>query len=543
MKNIIFSIQLSRAALWIYPACLIFLVFFLLNSTPIQHSVLPDYSFYDIHRIIELLIFGVMGVSLLTSATLSEHFLVTYGKLPRFARAGIPIFFIMGCLSSFYSPIILAKSLLWVAHLAALFFLMIYIASFFQKRPDRTSCLFLIILSLSLGFYVFFEWLTYAVTLYGIHFFPHFASSINTDELIQNLRFPGYSNPRFLDQVLSWLLPLIPLSYCLYDSKKNHFFYKNLIFIISAGLWQMFWMSQSRALYLELFLLACLLPVLFRKQAATSRYLKIQGFAMLTGLLLYLALYHLGYSLPERSFAENTGDHGRWAIWKFSLSLISHHPVLGVGPLNFMHYSASTFNMSHPHQAFLFIMAEWGIPAGIFFIFLILWGLKNFLEFSIKTLKSTNSYCPFDGSNQPNQNQPNQNFSKIGWITLGLSTALCCGLIHSQFSGTLVMPSSQVFLSMVAGWALGLYQVYKPDDAASKKPFIQKIILKIIVLSLFMLILNGIFPEVLHLPQIQEIACEKAIDEAYPSRCPIIPNYWADEAGDEESFKSLSQNS
>jgi hypothetical protein len=553
-------------ALLIYPILLISLIFLLLNATLPQHYFLFNYPFYDIHRILELLIFAVMGLALLTSSDTAHEFLQVYQRLPRCSRGLIPLFFIFGLISSFHTGMIL-ESFLWVAHLTALFFLAIYIASYFQKNPLKISQTILTFLSISLGYYLFLEWANYAITQYAFHFLGNTFSnaSLNTDILIQNLRFPGYSNPRFLGQVLSWLLPLAVLPY-LFLSQKNfeipaknsrhnlnnlnnlNNYLKAGGLIIAIGLWQMFWMSQSRALYLELAITAFIIPVLFKKQALAYHYLKAQGTAMLLGLALYILLYHWGYSLPERSLAESVGDHGRLAIWRLSLSLIFHHPFLGIGPLNFIHYAGQPFNISHPHNAFLLITTEWGIPAGMLFLFLILWALKNWIKFATYSFNYFNSLPPPLSPSSENI----LNHSKNQLLIIALTASILSGLINAQFSGTLVMPTSQICLSLISGWALGIYQNHqnaqkkldtKPNSHANltlksdyqkQSPSTSsKIILRVLTLIMAIVILKGVFPRVLHLPEIEEMACEKAVDQAYPTRCPMIPSYWADHAGDE----------
>ena len=516
----------QKLDLWVN-SILIVLFFMLMNASILKHYILVRYDFYNIHRIGELLIFGMIFLRLFFPSQAASQGIEIYRNLPLPAQTIIPFFFFWGllsCLDNGFS----ADNLLWVAHIAALLLSSLYIASLVRQNPSKIGRILLFLVVISSAYYMFFEWMYYGITQYFTHFLP--GISLDMDKLIPNLRYPGYSNPRFLGQVLSWILPLVILPYVFFKPKNKPLSF--LFLLIAAGLWQMFWMGQSRALYLELLVCAVLIPVLFHKQPLVYRYLKAQGLALLLGLILYMVLYHLSYSLPERSFSEEGGDSGRFMIWHFTISLILQNPLYGIGPLNFIHYGAKLFNISHPHNAALFFTVEWGIPAGLALIFLTLWGLKTWVQFSRKislTLINAN----------PAITPSSENLLFI----IAITTSLLAGFLNSGFSGTLLMPASQMCLGLVLGWSLGIYQsnqTANPKDSPILGSRRSQIFLRIIILILAGLILKGIFPTVLKLPEEQNQACLNAADTEHPFRCPIIPSYWANHPGMEGTLINIA---
>ena len=493
------------------------LIFLLFNVSLLQHYVFPQHTFYDIHRIVELLIFGLLGLLLIFSTQSDEFVIQTYRRLPRLLQRLIPLLFVWGFVSSLIHPAPAFSGPLWVCHLLTLFIGSLYCAGLYQRYPDKLPKIFFMLLWFCGGYYLCIEWSYYALTQYFIHFSP--GIPLDTDTLIQNLRFPQFSNPRFLGQTLSWVLPFSVLPSLIFKKNKA---LSALLLLIPVGLWQMFWMGQSKALYLELLLTAIFIPLLFRNQKKSlGPYLKAQGLALVLGLLLYLVLYHWGLSLPERTIEENAGDSGRFAIWRFTLALASQHPWFGVGHLNFVHYSVELFNISHPHNAFLWIFVEWGWPAGGIFLLMVIWGLIQWLRFSKP---------PNTGS-------------------IALSAALISGLINAEFSGTLLMPVSQIFLSIVVGLSLGVYQQGRyGSEPNAPVPLLFYFFLKGLIIVMTVLMLKGLFPVILHLPEQEQAACEQAIDLKYNSRCPIIPAYFANYAGvetgvvEQNSFKPSSSS-
>jgi hypothetical protein len=271
-----------------------------------------------------------------------------------------------------------------------------------------------------------------------------------------------------------------------------------LYLLLPIGLWELFWMNQSRALYLELIATGLLLPLIFKNSPSLKRYLKIQGFCAAIGWLLYQIAYPLLLSLPSRSWNELM-EPGRLFLWKSSLLLIKHHPLTGVGPLNFLDSIEKKFNVSHPHNALLWIACEWGVPAVMIFVGLLGWAFSRWIRIA------SSAQHPV--------------------LHIALTAALFSTGINAQFSGTLLMPASQVVFALTLGVTLGVFFTHTTHHCITLKFHRYK--LKILVICLMTGLFSGITPLLPQLAKQEKEACIGAFDEKHPTRCPIIPGYFA----------------
>jgi len=93
---------------------------------------------------------------------------------------------------------------------------------------------------------------------------------------------------------------------------------------------------------------------------------------ILSGLLVVIGLWTVGYELPVTSF------YRRLNLAKHSLTVIKNHPLFGVGWGGFVrHLPPSTF-MQPVHNVFLLVLAELGIVGASGLVFLMREYLKNF---------------------------------------------------------------------------------------------------------------------------------------------------------------------
>ena len=70
------------------------------------------------------------------------------------------------------------------------------------------------------------------------------------------------------------------------------------------------------------------------------------------------------------NYEEDASARDRLQLWNIALGLIPEHPVLGVGPDNFVLYAPNT-----PHNAYLQVGSEIGIPALLIYVSILLTGL------------------------------------------------------------------------------------------------------------------------------------------------------------------------
>jgi hypothetical protein len=155
------------------------------------------------------------------------------------------------------------------------------------------------------------------------------------------------------------------------------------------------------------------------------------------GLLAYGWTHH---GLPTKDLLY------RWDYWTGARRMIQRHPVLGVGLNNFGYYytkykpPSAPEDVKDPHNMFIRIAAEVGVPAGIGFFVLVLWGFLNTLRVS----------------RVPPDQEDQRAIPTAAWITLTLAWwAGRLALNHPGF-GTRGVATYQLALSaLYAGAALG----------------------------------------------------------------------------------------
>ena len=115
--------------------------------------------------------------------------------------------------------------------------------------------------------------------------------------------------------------------------------------------------------------------------AALLTFFLIQKRKVVTGLLLTVALAGAISFAPKTYFdrlhtivnyEDDASATGRLELWSIGLQLIKDHPILGVGPDNFMHYA---FN--GPHDCYIQAAAEMGIPAAVVYCIILISGLLS----------------------------------------------------------------------------------------------------------------------------------------------------------------------
>lgn len=171
------------------------------------------------------------------------------------------------------------------------------------------------------------------------------------------------------------ILSMIPFGLYLFEhspkkSKVKYFYGISILAFIMAVT-----RTRSRMGFVGLL---CLLSQIFwykRKNPAII----LMVFA-LTGIAFFNT--HYGYfERVQGIFEEKQKENPRIELWKQAGTLIKEFPILGVGPGNFI-YAKNELdlpgNKTHvPHNAFLQVAAENGIPAFAFYFLLSLVSLKN----------------------------------------------------------------------------------------------------------------------------------------------------------------------
>jgi len=256
--------------------------------------------------------------------------------------------------------------------------------------------------------------------------------------------FINFSHIRFFSQFQSWTLSLMILPVLMSGRERNGLkFWASLI--ICSGWWFLLFTSGTRGTMLGICIAAIVVTFAFGRHAFP--WLKWQGITMLLGLLLYSAFFLLPSLLGslDTSAVQNgtigrslTSPQGRFHLWDVALQMIIAHPFLGVGP---MHYACGLTNgiAAHPHNSLIQIAAEWGLPAAVIVVFIGISGTLAWIRQGRNRLAMENA-CKTDLMIYPT-----------------LLAALVTAATHAMFSGVIIMPLSQVMMTLVIGWMLGIY--------------------------------------------------------------------------------------
>ena len=245
--------------------------------------------------------------------------------------------------------------------------------------------------------------------------------------------FPGYENPRYFNHTQTLSIPLLaalslwtPLARSLRRLAAAAVALH--VFLICVFL--------ARATVVALVLAALLVCLWLRQTRLLGALLKWA----LVGVLIYAVSFHLLphlLGMPEAPAFRDAGERGsieaRFYLWKIAAQAIREHPWLGLGPMHFAH----TLNgeAAHPHNIYLQIAAEYGLP----FACLAAWLLLGWLRQRLTLLRQDLQAGAADQT-----------------LAIGCMVAVVAALIDGLFSGNFVMPMSQTWFMFCAALLLAL---------------------------------------------------------------------------------------
>ncbi|MCP5269941.1 MAG: O-antigen ligase family protein [Burkholderiaceae bacterium] len=164
--------------------------------------------------------------------------------------------------------------------------------------------------------------------------------------------------------------------------------------------------------------------------ARSTRLLRLATACVVVGLVLHLAVFQLWpltwgrVAAPSVDHAMNhlAGDQSRIALWAWAWSAWCEAPWFGIGPMHL----AQRFNgiVAHPHNLLLQFAAEWGAVA-LALASILVAGFMYRLWLA-------------------SRHKP----AAAGGLALVVAV-----LVDGLFSGNAVMPVSQVWIAVAAGWA------------------------------------------------------------------------------------------
>jgi len=261
--------------------------------------------------------------------------------------------------------------------------------------------------------------------------FHSLSSGVGTLDADTFLR--GFSNKRFYGQFQTFTLPLLSLPLLLASKRTTRLW----VFVLLAIWWMIAISGGTRGTWLGMGVAGCLMVICGR---SGRRWFSWQLPAAATGLLLFWFIFgvladHLG--LTVLNFAGDrltTSLSARDVIWQQAWDMIRARPWLGFGPMHF----ADIHNpiAAHPHQAILQWACEWGIPSTL----LVMWLVGRGLWATFRLVRE-----------RADSNDP------VDLLRVCLFASLIGALTQSMVDGVIVMPYSQLWLSLVVGWLMGIH--------------------------------------------------------------------------------------
>lgn len=438
-----------------------------------------DLAWYDQHRIEQI---GLLSAMALGALTLWRQDLArSLVSLPRWVRWTFAWAFGLGLLSAVIATYPRFAVLEWATLL-----LLLGLALLLGEQARRGMIRFdiwAIRLVVSLAVVIALKLMT-----------GYLAAIVSIGHLDTIMLFEGtFSNRRFFGQVASMAVPL--LAYPLLKSGAPRLQRWGLYALLSIW-WMLVIVSGTRGTWVALGVASVTLALV--AWHAGHRWLRIQVLTAMAGALLFGVMFvwvplWFGQGASVENRLSNLATlSGRDELWRLAWMQIAAHPWLGIGPMHF----ATIRNEfgAHPHNALLQLAAEWGIPATLGLVLPAASGLIVLLA----------------GLRRPTISH--------NLLLVCLTASLLAAGVQSMVDGVIVIPYTQVWLALIAGWALGVYL----RDTAQVAHVSRLIRLGMPALSLLSLValLNGVYPEIFNRAE-----ATKAFVDAGNQLVP--PRYWA----------------
>lgn len=321
----------------------------------------------------------------------------------------------------------------------------------------------------------------------------YLAAMIAVGRLDTVMLFEGtFSNRRFFGQVASLTIPLLAYPLLRGGLSKGT---RAVLFAVLALWWMLVIVSGTRGTWMALMVAAIVLAAVGWN--ACAGWLRIQVLALGVGALSFVALFvwlpnWLGQNVSlEDRLSNFSALNGRAELWASAWVQIQAHPWLGIGP---MHLAAIRNDFgAHPHNAVLQLVAEWGTPAALMFMLPVVCGLF-FLLAELRQRRAPPSF-----------------------LVVSLTASLLAISAQSIVDGVIVIPYTQAWLVMVAGWALGIYFRDAAKPCATGLSWMH-LGISALSMSAFVLLLYGAFPEILNRVEVTQAYADTGN--------PLIPRYW-----------------
>jgi O-antigen ligase len=375
---------------------------------------------YDDSRYLELTVLALLLIPLARSSV-RDAVTLAWLSLDKKARTLLVVLLAGGALSAAVSDAAHLGSM-EVALVAQLVLLTLMVSAAVRESAREADNALVIAIFAGAALCVLKFWVTYALYALEGKIFPW------------DSPFLEFANVRFFSQYQSYTLLLMILPGLIPGVGKSA---RALFFFVAANFWALHWMVGTRAAWLGLMVGSVVVVVFMRRGRMV--WLREQMLVAFAGAAIFLAHSQIVASLPHIAAVpgiKSIVDRGQGSInerlelAQGALGILREHPLVGVGPGQFGLQPYSTY-AAHPHNVPLQLLSEYGLPAGLAGIALVL----MLTVYAVRTLRKASGQSTV--------------------LDVSLVAALIMGLADSLFSGNLIMPHSQMLFAVLAGWIIG----------------------------------------------------------------------------------------
>jgi O-antigen ligase len=391
-----------------------------------------SFGYYNEKRFIQIMLLVFLGLVLWLSHTDQINVASAFFSLPIVIRRLLIAVAALGMISSLLSKIP-TVAFFELSLFVSLFGLSLACSAIVREWPAQTKLATVIAVAV-------------LAAAYDAEVISQYCVAINTSSnwLFRDL-IGGFSNPRFLNQIQSWVLPFLALSLTI--RRVRPFVLIVPMWLVGSLFWMTVFVSEGRGTPVALGLASIFVCLSFGQQ--TFRWLLRQFSMALTGFVLYIVAWM--QTSGKVSLAIRTSSSGRLELWQSAITLIREDPLLGAGP---GHYITNLMSQ-HPHNALLQWAAEWGLVSTVIVVFIVLWGYIQWVRQSKQIAKHS----------KDNEIE----------LRIALTVSLTAAGIHAMLSGIIVMPLSQLLGALIIGMSLGIYHTEQkmettPSTAVSLQP-------------------------------------------------------------------------
>lgn len=321
----------------------------------------------DWQRMLELTILGLVILGL-APAVIASHY--SGSKLPRW-EVSVPwlIFFGLGAVSSVQAKLPLVALLDWSWNLCW-FLATVFLIALMPK-------------SKAVPYKLTTAWIFSSVASYTVFFYVSNWEALFSASSSVAIRFPGFVNVRPFSDYQTAVLFFIPTVIHTLVTNKHW----RLFCWLWAGIFVALALaSGSRSLVLGQLAGLISISLLLRHRSAEflRRQLKMwllgAAFYVLLFLIIPLLLRDTTISVSPSFEFLRAGLSARDVLWQQALSMFLGNPLLGQGP---MHFAVLTNRIgASPHNQVLQLLAEWGGPATLLFI----WMVGRFMRYAVTAI-------------------------------------------------------------------------------------------------------------------------------------------------------------